>query len=318
MTHSEACRRRFDEIEKKLDKQLEETAARIPEPPSETVHEMDLEQAQEQPLTGGASNSSGPVAPVQEAVPMPSPTSHEVRMETSRSNTKPLEEVVDGGEGSNKRARNLAGMLLFDENDTSDCQETVWEAQLTEVLEDHDRQEIWMDQQAQSDTDVGVWKCQIEPKSDLYGDKTGKLLDHHHVYDWIDEAKIPKGTKVETSRWLDDIKPRDGDENNVRSRIVVQQYNVDKRLDDHQGTPPLKVLRMLFALATSNDLHRQKVCGIWDVSVAFFHSPMDEFTVGKKKEGGCVEKKRGSCVEKKGGGLCGNRKKGKTKKGGVV
>ena len=30
---------------------------------------------------------------------------------------------------------------------------TVWEAQLTEVLEDHDRQEILMDQQAQPDTD---------------------------------------------------------------------------------------------------------------------------------------------------------------------
>ena len=134
---------------------------------------MDVEQAQEQPLTGGASSSSGPVAPVQEAVPMASPSSHEVRMvETSRSNTRPLEEVVDGGESSNRRARNLAGMLLFDENDTSDWQETVWKAQLTEVLEDHDRQEILMDQQAQSDTDVPrVWRCQIEPKSNLYGDK---------------------------------------------------------------------------------------------------------------------------------------------------
>ena len=122
MTHSEACRRRFDEIEKKkLDKQLEEEAARIPEPPSETVHGMDVEQAQEQPLTGGASSSSGPVAPVQEAVPMASPSAHEVRMvETSRSNTRPLEEIVDGGESSNKRARNFAGMLLVDENDTSD------------------------------------------------------------------------------------------------------------------------------------------------------------------------------------------------------
>ena len=45
MTHSEACRKRFDEIEKKkLDKQLEEEAARIPQPPSETVNEMDVEQ----------------------------------------------------------------------------------------------------------------------------------------------------------------------------------------------------------------------------------------------------------------------------------
>ena len=52
-----------------------------------------------------------------------------------------------------------------------------------------------------------------------------------------------------------------------------------KRLDVHQGTPPLKVLRMLLALATSKDSHRRKVCGIWDVSVAFFHSPMDEVTV---------------------------------------
>ena len=45
---------------------------------------------------------------------MASPSSHEVRMvETSRPNTRPLEEVVDGGESSNKRARSLAGMLLL-------------------------------------------------------------------------------------------------------------------------------------------------------------------------------------------------------------
>ena len=56
-------------------KRLEEEGARIPEPPSETVTEMDVEQVQEQPLTGGASSSSGPVALVQEAVPMASPSS---------------------------------------------------------------------------------------------------------------------------------------------------------------------------------------------------------------------------------------------------
>ena len=75
---------------------------------------------------------------------MASPSSHEVRMvETSRPNTRPLEEV-DDGETSNKRARNLAGMLLFDENDTSDWQDTVWEAQLTNAHDEHDRQEILM------------------------------------------------------------------------------------------------------------------------------------------------------------------------------
>ena len=54
-------------------------------------------------------------------------------------------------------------------------------------------------------------------------------MNDHHVYDWIDEASIPEGTKIETSRWFDDIKPRDDDETNVRSRIVVQQYNVVKQ-----------------------------------------------------------------------------------------
>ena len=92
-------------------------------------------------------------------------------------------------------------------------------------------------------------------------------------------------TKIETSRWCDDIKPRDGDETNVRSRIVVQQYNVVKRDEVHQGTPPLKVLRMLLALATSKDAHRRKVCGIWDISVAFFHSPIDELTVVRPPPG---------------------------------
>ena len=148
----------------------------------------------------------------------------------------------------------------------------------------------------QPDTDIpGVWRCQVEPKSDLYGARTGKLMDpekvvkgrltelthmnDHHVYDRIDEGDIPKGTMIESSRWCDDLKPRDGDETNVRSRIVVQQYNVVKQDDVHQGTPPLKVLRMLLALATSKDSLRRKVCRIWDVSVAFFHSPMDEHTV---------------------------------------
>ena len=233
---------------------------------------------------------------------MASPSSHEVRMDVTESSgsTRPLE--ADDGGNSNKRARNLAGMLLFDENDTSDWQDAVWQAQLIGARDELHELETVIDHDAHPDSDVpGVWRCQVEPRSDLYGERTGKLLNpekvikgrltelkhmnDHHVYDWIDEADIPKGTKVETSRWLDDLKSRDGDENHVRSRIVVQQYIVDKRLDVHQGTPPLKVLRVLLALATSKDAHRRKVCGIRDVSVAFFHSPMDEFTVVKPPVG---------------------------------
>ena len=94
-------------------------------------------------------------------------------------------------------------------------------------------------------------------------------MNDHHVDDWIDEKDIPKGTKIETSMWCGDLKPRDGDDTNVRSRVVVHHCNVVKRDEVHQGPPPLKVLRMLLALATSKHAHRRKVCGIWDVSVAF-------------------------------------------------
>ena len=40
--------------------------------------------------------------------------------------------------------------------------------------------------------------------------KEPKHMNDHHVYDWIDEADIPKGTKSETPRWCGDLKPRDG------------------------------------------------------------------------------------------------------------
>ena len=229
MSHSETCKKRFESIEKKkLDKQLEEEAARIPEPPPEGVAEINVEQPLNQSLVGGASSSSAPAVLVK-AAPVASPSSHEVRMDVTElsGSTRTLEE---GEENPNKRTRNLAGMLLFDENDTSDWQDAGWEAQLTDARDELFELETVIDEQAQPDTDVpGVWRCQVEPKSDLYGNRTGKLLNaekvikgrltelkhmnDHHLYDWIDEADIPKSVKVETSGWLDDLKPRDGDEN---------------------------------------------------------------------------------------------------------
>ena len=192
---------------------------------------------------------------------------------------------------ASKRVRSLAGLLLFDENGKSDEQDSIREAHSSNLNDEQEGPEDIMDHREQPDTDIpGVLRCQVEPKSDLCGDRTGKLLDQvkvgkgrltelkhmndHHVYEWIDEADIPKATKIETSRWVDDITPRDGDDTSVRSCVVVQQYNVIKREDVHQGNPPLKVLRILLALATRKDAHRRKVCGIWDVSVAFFHSPI--------------------------------------------
>ena len=76
-------------------------------------------------------------------------------------------------------------------------------------------------------------------------------LNGHHVYDWIGEVDIPKGTKIETSRWVDNIKPRDSDDTSALSCSSATSSNA--------STPPLKVLRMLLALATSKDSHRRKV-----------------------------------------------------------
>ena len=105
-------------------------------------------------------------------------------------------------------------MLLFDENDTSYWQHSIREAHMSEFSNDQHAPENIIDHMQQPDTDIpGVLRCQVEPKSDLHGDRTGKLVypekvvkgrltelkhvNDHHVYDWIDEVDIPKGTKIE-------------------------------------------------------------------------------------------------------------------------
>lgn len=127
-TRSETRRKRFDAIEKeKLDMQLEETDAMSAAPPQENTVEMETEQFEENQGKGGASSSCGPAIAVQEAVPMPSSRSQEVRMEVTEpsSSTRPLEE----GDKTrvSKRVRSRAGMLLFDENDTSNWQNSIQE-----------------------------------------------------------------------------------------------------------------------------------------------------------------------------------------------
>ena len=71
------------------------------------------------------------------------------------------------------------------------------------MLDEHDRQEILMHQRTQSDTDVpGVWRCQIEQKSDLYGDFTGKLLDPEKVIKRkLTELKHMNDHNVYEPRW---------------------------------------------------------------------------------------------------------------------
>ena len=124
----------------------------------------DVEQPREQPSTGGASSSSAPVQSGQEAVPLSSPSTHEVRMGTAEpsSSTRQLE---GGDESSSKRVRSLAGMLLFDENDTSDWQHSIHETRTSEMSDDQHDPHDNTDHKQQPDTDIpGVWKWQVEPK----------------------------------------------------------------------------------------------------------------------------------------------------------
>ena len=61
----------------------------------------------------------------------------------------------------------------------------------------------------------------MDPEKVVKGRLTDfKHMNDHHVYDWTDEADIPKGTKIETSRWCDGC-------------VVVQQCNVVNRDDVH-------------------------------------------------------------------------------------
>ena len=91
------------------------------------------------------------------------------------SSTRPLE---GGDESSSKRVRSLAGMLLFDENGTSPWQHSVHETRTSELGDEQHDQHGNTDHMQQPDTDnPGVWKWQVEPKSELYGDRSGKLMD---------------------------------------------------------------------------------------------------------------------------------------------
>ena len=151
MSHSEKCRKRFIEKEK-LDKQLEE-ATRNTEPPPVIAAEIDVEQPHEQPSTGFAFFCAVPSG----GGTLPSPSSHEVRMEVTEpsGSTRPLE---GGDESSSKRVRSLAGMLLFDENETSDWQHSIREAHMSELSNDQHVPENIIDHMQQPDTDIpGVW-----------------------------------------------------------------------------------------------------------------------------------------------------------------
>ena len=76
----------------------------------------------------------------------------------------------------------LLECCFFDENDSSDWQHSVHETRTSELGDDMHDQHDNTDHMQQPDTDIpGAWKWQVGPKSDLYGDRTGKLMDLEKV-----------------------------------------------------------------------------------------------------------------------------------------
>ena len=113
-------------------------------------------------------------------------------------------------------------------------------------------------------TDVpGVMWSHVRPVTVVYGERSGLALDpvnvaegrlrelrqmnNHHVYDYVPLAEIPKGQRIETARWLDDLNPAAEDPEAVRSRVDDQMA----RDECFQGTPPLKAVRAIISLASS-------------------------------------------------------------------
>lgn len=89
------------------------------------------------------------------------------------------------------------------------------------------------------------------------------------VYKWI-----PKNQKMKTvrCRWVD-VQKEPG---MARSRIVAMDIAWDARMDTFAGTPAIKIIRILFSLAASKPDTRKRKLGRYDMSVAFFHSDIDE------------------------------------------
>ena len=94
----------------------------------------------------------------------------------------------------------------------------------------------------------------------------------------LNETHDQQDIKIVYAKWLDDKKPIDGDDANVRSRMVATDLNLCVREDCTQSTPPRKVFRILVSAAATKvapDGSRRRLIGRHDVKVAFFHADGD-------------------------------------------
>ena len=119
------------------------------------------------------------------------------------------------------------------------------------------------------------------------------------VWDYVPEGEARGGQTVKV-KWVEDQRGPD----TVRSRLVCMQFNFSLRGACFAGTPPLLLVQYILSRAAT--LGDDRVVGIWDVSCAFLHAPMDEVLYLRLPPGLCPEGYRGRCLK----ALYGSRRAG--------
>ena len=138
------------------------------------------------------------------------------------------------------------------------------------------------------------------PAAVVYGTRSGDELPPHAVAQGrhkemstmasqgallvLPRSALPRGAKVVRGKFLDDLRA-DGV---VKSRFVAQEIAWDSRGDVHAGTPGLKAMRLVVALAA----FRGSRLAFFDIVAAFLHAEMDELIAVAAPAGliedGCV------------------------------
>lgn len=179
-----------------------------------------------------------------------------------------------------KRQRELAGLAVcaltvigssFDTDDAYDEPDVPRGASTQEATQDEEY-------------DVPTLIAQT-PTKDVYGTRSGELLQPEQVQKGrqreLDSLmrhrvveEVPNGGdgKHVQAGWVEDYKPYP----EVRSRFVAKQIAYGQREDVTQSTPALLVFRLLLALAACGFVGGEACFAVFDISVAFLHSVMDE------------------------------------------
>ena len=137
----------------------------------------------------------------------------------------------------------------------------------------------------------------FDQKGPLYGAKSGRELDLDKVlegrqremsllYEHDVVEVTPNSQAVGGSHITGDWGPEDWKGDGVRCGFVAKQINYFKRDDVTQNTPPLKVFMAILSLCATKRKNSAelRVFAIWDISVAFYHAPMDELVYVHPKD----------------------------------